>query len=206
MVQDRIPLSQNLKCDDVLVEVAKVLLPEKLDKLVQFYSVVCDPVETPLREVSIEAIYESHNEEADGHLETLFESVSQSTILGKTLSPVWLRDVFLNIYHYALKQQDGKWVVLAGFEAPESVEYFSMVYAEKNKLKSFLKNASEKEIETYLLSWLKPKDQFEWQSKVLPAMQKLQLNFNVYLVAQDGRVVKSGLRYQLERDSAQAVY
>lgn len=198
-VQDRMSLASNVDCDDVLAESAKVLLPEKLDKLVQYYSVVCDPVETPMRELAIEAVYESHDEEDEAALAELFNSMEKSVIQGKVLSPVYLRDVFLNIYHYALKQQDGQWQTIGGFESPQGVECFSLVYAEKNKLKSFLKNGSDQEIENYLLSLLGGKTQAEWQQKILPEMQKLQLNFYIYLVAQDGRVLKSNLRYQLER-------
>lgn len=198
-VQDRIPLSASVDCDDILVETAKVLLPEKLDKLVQYYSVVCDPAETPQRELAIEAIYESHDEEGEAGLSELFNSIEKSVVQGKVLSPVYLRDVFLNIYHYALKQQNDQWQVVGGFEAPQGVEYFSLVYAEKNKLKSFLKNGSAEEIQSYLLSLLDAKTQSEWVQNILPQMQKLQLNFNIYLVAQDGRVLKSNLRYQLER-------
>lgn len=201
VVQDHIALASDVDCDDVLVEAAKVLLPEKLDKLVQYYSVVCDPSETPNREVAIEAIYESHDEESNTALDVLFELIAKSAIQSKTQNPVWLRDVFVNIYHYALKQKDGQWTVIDGFEAPQSIEYFSSVYGEKNKLKSFLKNASEKEVEMYLLSWLAPKDQYQWQTKILPQMKKLQLNFNIYMVAQDGQVLKSNLHYQLERTS-----
>lgn len=198
-VQDRISLSANVDCDDVLAETAKVLLPEKLDKLVQYYSVVCDPAEIPLRELSIEAIYEAHDEEGEVGLSELFNSIEKSVVQGKILSPIYLRDVFLNIYHYALKQQNNEWQVIGGFEAPQGIEYFSSVYAEKNKLKSFLKNGSEEEIQSYLLALLDAKTQTEWRQAILPQMQKLQLNFNIYLVAQDGRVLKSNLRYQLER-------